>query len=85
VYASRWRSSTPNRYFSAGLLGADIVITGSVSTWKDGNLFFMPTVGFEATCLSVKDSTVACSMSYSGEVFKAGMPERKAKLAAPDG
>ena len=66
------------------MLGADIIITGRVTAWKDGNLFVMPVVGFEATCLSVKDSTITCSMSYSGDVYRAGLPERKAKLVAPD-
>jgi hypothetical protein len=65
-------------------LGADIVITGKVTAWKDGNLFFMPVVSFEANCLSVEDSMITCSMSHSGDVFKAALPERKAALAAPD-
>jgi hypothetical protein len=67
----------------AKLLGANLVVTGKVTKWKDGNLLFMPMVGFEARCRSVEDSTMVWTISRTAEVFMSSLPERKANLAAP--
>ncbi len=65
-------------------LNATVVISGRLHTWKDGNIFSMPSVGFEVKCRSVIDSTILCVASHSGDIWRAAAPQRKAIVVAPD-
>ena len=64
-------------------LGANMVVTGQVTKWRNGNLYSSPMVGFEARCRLVENSTMVWAISHTAEVFMSSLPQRKAELAAP--
>lgn len=64
-------------------LGANMVVTGQVTKWKDGTIYSSPMVGFEARCRLVENSTMIWAISHTAEVFMSSLPQRKAELAAP--
>jgi ankyrin repeat protein len=63
-------------------LGANLIIAGELTIWKDGSLFSMPVVGFTVRGRATGTSTIQWSISHSDSVWEAAGERRTAEIAA---
>lgn len=65
-------------------LGATLIISGELTTWKNGTTFSMPVVGFTMHGRITGTPTIQWSTSYYSEAYIDAKERRIAEIAAPE-